>query len=378
MTTITVNSGDNLQTAIDDATAGDVLDIRAGTYTGVTVPTGRPATSKVCFKVEKQLTFQRHSGDAMPRITYDPANPPYDTLNTCYGSVFYIGGPSGVDGAVFDGLEIVGMNALGAPASVANNVCLNFNGAGLAHIVRNCLIRDGNFGVLMESPGGLIEKNEVRYMGQVNPDSRLHGIYGDVGDGMVIRNNYVHHCTGYGIHDYSAPLNHKIYGNIVVHNGGGLLVTGDGHSIYGNTIAWNEGGGLVPNDGTRIGVIGYSTNTLFKNNIVWGNGLPAGVSRNYGDFQWDNSNVSLTEDHNLIGTYSFWYSAGYHADDSWLDASDLRVNPLFVNGSPQDWLDFRTASNSPCKGAGASLSAEFNQAIDPASTDWPPAFVTQT
>ena len=368
MATIEVRAGDDLQVALNDASVGDTLRVHFGTFIHASQQrAGVPAGEMCVFNVPHSgLTLQAY-GDGTPLLTYDPANPPWQTINSCYGAVLWW--PRSIQNITIDGFEIVGMNALGSVVPVAENLCLGTEGDPGATIVRNCILRDGNFGIVDSGTGALYELNQIYNMGAANPDSRLHGIYAD-GANQTIRYNYIHHCTGYGIHGYSAPANLSIYANTVVHNGGGLLVTGDGHRLINNTIAWNDGGGIVANDGNRIGLIGYSTNTVVENNNLWGNGKQTG-SRNYGDVQWDSTFSSATWRKNCYNTIG---NSG--SSQTSYDPSDKRDDPQFFVATPQSFYDFRIPQSSSCWHTGLAQSAPYNVGLDGRkSSGWPPALL---
>lgn len=354
MATITVNSGDNLQTAINDATAGDTLRIRAGTFTGYTAAV-YPAAS---FKLTKQLTLQRYPGDARPVITYDPANVPWLSASDGYGPTFFV--VPGVVGAVLDGLEVVGVNAVGDSGTFHGGECVWFGSAGSGcpnGTVRNCVIRDGYTGILYGNNSGLFENNEVRNIGVAHPDFRLHAIYLFGGDNTTIRYNFLHHTSGYGLHIYT-PTNAKIYGNISTHNGGGGTVYGSGHLIYNNTISWNDGGGIMPLDQNRLGLridTGCS-GVVVRNNLMWKNGVDNSMSGR--DFCVLGT-TGNTYDHNLYNSTdnsSAW-------PGTTVDATDIRTDPLFVSASPSDWKDFKLSPTSPARQAGLDLASPYNQGL---------------
>jgi hypothetical protein len=167
------------------------------------------------------------------------------------------------------------------------------------------------------------------------------------GNNLVIRNNELHHCTGFGIQIYKSggsPHNDDFSGNVVHHNAtfgggfvyGGLIVMGTNHRIYNNIFHSNIG------DGLSAYYYGDETGTIFYNNTIYGNSgrglvlnrdVTARNNISYGNsgvqIGTDSGGGSYTEDHNLTtdplfvnaGAADFHLQAGSDAIDAGVDVS---------------------------------------------------------
>lgn len=353
MATITLSDTDNLQEAIEDATAGDTLNLHAGTYTSPGNANTEIVNQESVFYLNKTLTIQGFANEARPVLTYDPLDVPHLAPSNGYGHILFVGSPGFPDApnVVLRHLEVVGMNALEIPSGENGYIggyCIQFRpttGLFAGSIIEDCIARDHTFGIGMDANGGIIRYCEVHHCGAAHPDSRFHGMYLDAAspDGITVAYNYLHHNSGYGLHCYSAPVNYKIYGNVSVHNSYGLLLTGEGHTVVNNVFAFNDGGGITPNDSSRSNVTGYASDTTFENNLMWGDGLQGH------DLNWDATQSSCTFRNNCYGGVV----DSFHA-------SDLRIDPKFLVASPDGFADFRLRGNSPVGRAGLAQSAPYN------------------
>jgi hypothetical protein len=170
-------------------------------------------------------------------------------------------------------------------------------------------------------------------------------------NGITVAYNYVHHCSGYGLHCYSAPVNFTIYGNVIVNNSFGLLLTGTGHTVVNNTISHNDGGGLTPDDEFRTNVVGYAATTVFENNVMWGQ------SGNAGDISWDANSATCTFRNNC-------YEERVGSVESY-DASDVRTDPQFAVADPSGFSDLRLKGGSSCIRAGIAQDAPYSAMFSP-------------
>jgi hypothetical protein len=335
---------DDLNAVIQAAPGGTILRLHAGTYTGKATD----GVDEVCFLVTKNLTIEAY-GDGMPILTYDPLDIPY-LDNEALGDVIKV--KNGVSNVILDGLEVIGLNAVfdtDPPVNPLDGYCVNAHGVCPGFIIRNCVVHDHVFGVGSDSSGNLIEDNEIYNIGIKNPDMRLHGIYFNTG-AITISGNYIHHCTGYGVHGYPEPVGATITNNVVVHNGGGMLVDGDGHLVTQNTVSWNDGGGYDPFDGNRINMITYATNSTYINNIAWG--LPNSElgTWNYSNWNGEVFAAGCTYEGNCYG-----YIRQSGASQTSLGVTDIREDPLFVVAEPLVRADFALQAGSPCPDAGADI-----------------------
>lgn len=389
---IIVSPGDNLQTALDDASSGDTIRVKAGTYTGKTILFDQsPETDEACFAIRKSLTIEAY-GDGRPILTYNPIDPPY-WWDGSFGPV--VGVPSLIDNVTVRGCEIVGMNAI-LDTIPADERLLRTKGYGVFmmsagrggadFLFEDLIIHDSVLGIGAEGDNGIIRFNRIYDCGVAFLDSRVHGIYVQ-GNGIEIAYNHTYRCAGYGIHIYgSNAINMKVHHNIVTGNGYGMLVTGSTNKVVSNTVSFNRGiPGLIPNSGDRAGLIGSAPNALVANNLLWANGLPNpdGINgRNFGDLNWGQIletelRASCTFRSNCYDTVAWSYGPDYHFPQESFDPSDVRIDPLLHGSDPTDVTSFHLERGSPASVSGTAQDAAFNQAIDPTSTSWPPALITQ-
>ena len=191
--------------------------------------------------------------------------------------------------------------------------------------------------------------------------------------------NYVHGHTesqGCGLHtsspDGSGIGGNEYYYNILVGNNNGITSDADeestgliyyGNVFYGNNVGLNlydvRGGGrgaTVKNnifmDNTSYGLYvgGTTTGTVHENNLYWKTGGS--------------------------GNVAYWSGAITLANVcNWETTGCQDTNPLF-NGT-STWSDFSLQSGSPARDAGANLGGDYEDALDPNDTTWPPSTLLQ-
>jgi parallel beta-helix repeat protein len=144
------------------------------------------------------------------------------------------------------------------------------DGAGITiadeGVVRRCHIHhNGQMGITGWPENGLIEDNEVSYnnTGGYDPNWEAGGMKLFYSDGLVIRNNHVHHNHGStGIWLDFNLTNCLIEGNLVEHNGTGGILYEISYSgtIRNNTVRRNGSWGIVVS--TSSGVEVYDNSVI--------------------------------------------------------------------------------------------------------------------
>ena len=210
-----------------------------------------------------------------------------------------------------------------------------------------------------------VTRNEIYENGQGweewldMPDSQkdgtqLDGIWtGNMDESVIAYNLVYNNRHGHGIHLDDGSENNIIANNIIF-----------GHLDDG-LIRWSTG--LVVENGTdgKTGRCEISSNTVWKNNIVFNNYNQiafAGIkvecnSDDYSSNVFDNNNFWIGPEGNGIGwdgyrdhfTLESWQSA------TGQDANSISADPLFISENPSEASDFRLREDSPCRDAGADV-----------------------
>lgn len=329
-----------IQGAANVVSAGDVIDVRAGTYTSALIR-DKHGTSN------SWITFQAHTGET---VTIDPYRDNYRVDNA-----FRFEGSSYID---VKGFLITDTNP--------------YRGSKIYSEYSTGLGKDG-IKITSSSSHIRIENNEVRYspnMGiLISPDNnyceitnnsihdvgwskRGYGIYNEA-EYTQIRGNIIANSYGYGIHTYSdtgAPSNCVFEKN---------SVHGNGHNDYGKGYDGFPSGGETRGDGIILG--GGAANTVIRNNIVYNN-LTSGIrlisSSNTSVFNntvYHNTGVGIN-----VGAY---VSATIENNISYLNSGgnlligsgnttkyNLSNDPKFVDAANGD---FHLSSNSSAIDSGA-------------------------
>jgi parallel beta-helix repeat protein len=307
------------QNAIDGGllAAGDIIDIRAGTYGLVSV----------CGNTGLGLCIHGVGGTASNRIT----------LRGHAGETVVIGGLGFLweDPAIANYWDITNLTIDG----MLPGANLSYNAFYLAKQsnvrVTNSTIRNGPLHCI-QSHGNFFEIRNSKIhdcgVGGGVPGIHPHGDYGiyhSASDGLFEYNEW-YRITGYAIHNLGVtvgPNDRNVYRYNVIHDSGGtegdqgiVLSTGDNHQFYGNIVyhnsmgvqvaesctnckvynntifenggpwAWGVGGDTYPVQGVRFG----NSSAIIKNNIIYGHGIngildtfgvgfPATISNNHCD-----------------------------------------------------------------------------------------------
>ncbi len=255
-----------VQYAVDLATDGDEILVASGTYTGVLLRAGRRQVVYVTKTLTIRGGYTTSNSFAGPPL---PATQPTILDARQSGRVLYV---SGSISPVFEGIQLVGGNALAGEAATPNGGGASVTTA--AAIFRECRVYNnvatsvGGGVHLQDSPallvGNAIYSNSAGYGGGI----------GLSGSGVVLSGNLVYSntTTGYGggINIYQGNKS-WLTGNVIASNkaqlnGGGLYlgesasITVTGNSIHGNTAQQDAGGAEI-----------YSTTVFFSINDVYDN-----------------------------------------------------------------------------------------------------------
>lgn len=306
-----------VQYGVDALAGGDVLCLRAGTYTeGIhDIPSGTDGNPTIIM--------------AYPRETA--------ILNGEYsGYVVYISGRHHI---TFDGLILDG--------GIADEKALSMMANTSYITVRNCEIRNTLDGGGIFTAGHYNEfiDLEIHHNGQ---SGRGHGIYVE-GDYNLIEGCHIHHNAGYGVHVYNGSSTYDadynvIRKNVVHENGQGTYTHAAGIGICSgvdnlayNNIVWGEpiGEGFIVSYG--------ATGSSIYNNTIFGN-------------SWQGLYVKDTAYNTAVRNNIFYANLRGPIRDlgnSTMLSHNLDVNPLFVDEAAHD---FHLQPTSPAIDAGTTLS----------------------
>ena len=119
--------------------------------------------------------------------------------------------------------------------------------------------------------GVVIERNRIHDCGELPSTNKDHGIYVSEARDTVIRDNWIYDNADRGIQLYPDAQRTKVVGNVIFHNGDGIVVNGSGSSISENNVI--EGNIIA---GSYRGYNVYSGNTgpvghgnVVRENCVW-------------------------------------------------------------------------------------------------------------
>lgn len=396
-----INTPCPIQTAFNNASAGDIVYFRGGTYNVPAKNAGstyhgyyEPANSGTATS---PITFAAYAGETP--LFNGTAGGSADVSD--YATIF---GTFGRNYIVFDGFKLQSDNGtkmarihIGSDDQTIRSVGItlkncDINGGSTPistqdnrETVRidsadNILIQkcklynarstDGYQGISgiksYDSNKVTIENNEV-----YNAES---GVYlKSATDSWIIRNNWLHgnqmsiYITPYVTTAARNATNHQIYNNVIANNTySGLHIFGETGSNADNLVVYNNTFyGIVP-DSICV-FITESHGSHFYNNIM--QGCP-GNQLSYG---YAPSDYSIAEsDYNNFGSYSFqviakvynpsdvfgslaeWKTSGELIGGLNPDTHSIASNPNFTNGSGllTQLTDFALASNSPSRGTG--------------------------
>jgi hypothetical protein len=123
--------------------------------------------------------------------------------------------------------------------------------------------------------GVLIERNRIHDCGALPSTNKDHGIYVSEAKSTVIRDNWIYDNADRGVQLYPDAQRTRVVGNVIFHNGDGIVVNGAGSSVpnhnvvKGNIIAKSyRGYNVYSGDDGPVG----RKNVLRKNCVWAGNG----------------------------------------------------------------------------------------------------------
>jgi parallel beta-helix repeat protein len=168
--------------------------------------------------------------------------------------------------------------------------------------------------------GVVIKRNRIHDCGELPSTNMDHGIYVSEARHTVIRDNWIYDNADRGIQLYDDADGSRVIGNVIVHNGDGIVINGEGSSvsennlIEGNIIADSYRGYNVYSGDT--GPVGHGN--VLRDNCVWaGNAEPP----------YDEMGGVMMPARNYIAT------------------RNLIANPQFVNAKAGN---YRLQADSPC------------------------------
>lgn len=278
--------------------AGDVVNIKAGTYTGANHKIRDSAVPASGTSEGTRVFVQGNPGGARPQINI----PNWLTLDEASGThrnyqtyrYFAVSGAGGSDGGGGE-LAIEGAYLIAEDVVITNSHNMNiasFTATASAnnhhHIIRNSSLQqagsgDGcGYGIYSNAANTTFENNEV-FGGKCGGVQ----IYADsfaVHD-PIVRNNYIHDiakatqanvlnlCFGIVVNGQNA----QVYNNIVDGSGCGPSASGSGidggYQAANQLLAWNNISINWPGYGIEYGHFAVTSGNEAKNNLLVGNGV---------------------------------------------------------------------------------------------------------
>jgi parallel beta-helix repeat protein len=119
--------------------------------------------------------------------------------------------------------------------------------------------------------GVVIKRNRIHDCGELPSTNKDHGIYVSEARNTVIRDNWIYDNADRGIQLYHDADRSKVIGNVIFHNGDGMVINGAGSTtsennvIRGNIIAKSYRGYNVYSGST--GPVAH--NNVLRKNCVW-------------------------------------------------------------------------------------------------------------
>lgn len=254
----------SLNTALSKpaANAGDTVQLRGGTYSGINSNT---VTINGGSSWSNPTTIMSYPGETatLTRIGNEVVNIPNTTDKY----------------TVYDGLVIDGAGSAGS---------VGFSIGGVAHHIRiqNCEIKNNGAQGIYTGDGMVgveVLNNDIHHNG--NHVQNDHGIYHEGSDGKIIGNHF-HHNSAYGIQLYNGYQDvvdrNIISGNMIDNNGaagsaGGVtLGRGNDNQFFNNVVHSNGLMGMQVSSGTPNNTQIY--NNTFYNNATIGIRVASGAS----------------------------------------------------------------------------------------------------
>jgi parallel beta-helix repeat protein len=343
-------------------TAGDRLEIRAGTYTGYydtvdttkyNVPSGTSEDSRITIAAYDP----DGSGPALPEtVTWQPPDANF-AVRLTQGRAYLT-----FQDLIFDGINGSASTQsafAGGGVHIENSNHIRFLRVEAKNWVNDGFGASDNNGVARYLEFiNCIAHNNGRFVGNgySNPG---YGLYINTGP-AIIEGCHVYNNHGFGIalngyaentNDNAIIRNNRIHDNTVnpipggvggVTGGGMSLMRGGNIQVYNNLVYNNGVGGVAGSASNGILVYSYTSGAKIYNNTVFGN-TGIGISSQY-------YNSGPLVKNNIV----FQNLAGNIYDDggSQISSNNLTSDPLFVNAAAGD---FRLTSSSAAIDAGTDV-----------------------
>ena len=312
-TTHYVNSGESIQTAVDNANAGDTIIVRGGTYTEN-------------INVYKRLTIQSENGAGSVIVRASEGN-----VFEVIADHVNITGFTIEDASFSCGVLLFGVN----DCDISNNIVSgNYQGIYLSKSSRNTIFSNNAFSnenngiYLEESNGNKITDNDasnnVNYNGIVLDASNSNEIHNNIansnhylGIGLwsssenTIANNTAKNNGDNGIYLEESRNNIVTENNAISNDWNGIsMFSLSGNTITGNTASNNNQSGIWIEESTSntirdniarnnelVGIfLNVSNSNLLRNNLLYGNHYNFGTAGDsYSDFNNDIDTSNLVD-----------------------------------------------------------------------------------
>jgi hypothetical protein len=222
-------------------------------------------------------------------------------------------------------------------------------------IVRRCHVHhNGEFGLGGTADNGLIEDNEVSYnnTGGHDPDFAASGMKFISSEGLVVRNNYVHHNWGFGIWYDIDHNNGLIEGNLSEYNSRAGIHYEISYNgiIRNNIVRGGDSAGIVVSNAPNVEVYG----NIVEDNAHGIRGIDANRgSGKYGPYTlkdlWVHDNtISLPQGNNGIwGETSSTYTSNNNRFDRNTYRNAHTNNPFWWKGQHVSWNAWQSDGQDP-------------------------------
>lgn len=259
-------------------------------------------------------------------------------------------------GTTVSNLNLDGRGTTNTPSPVVNGDNVTFDNDDVTNYQTAICFVLGNseYG---RAHNTVIENSNIHDCGKMPATGYEHGIYLDDSDHAVIRNNWIHHNAGYGLHFFPDGDNTMVTGNVIDSNGSGVIFSGE----------------FVD------GVYETSDNNVIEHNLITNSDRSHNVEDVYPQGQSAGRGNVVTE--NCIAGANGWYAEAdgsgiAHPQEGFSATNNLVADPRYVNA---DAGNYHLQSGSPCASilAGGDTTPGMGPENDPPGTppsgDTPPA-----